>query len=726
MSQSATLETVSDTLSELSTEVKSSNAAQVRRQVLDWLSEHQYEAQYRRGYQLHCSDTCKWLLDHENYVRWFQSRSSFLWMHGQAGSGKTIATSYLIHHLASSQKFPDFVLGYFYYDASTIESLTPETFFGAILKQFCSELPELPTEVVDSYKRATNRSGTPKQPSLSELKFLLRTFLERQNSAVIVIDGIDESPDYAVVCDFLTSVVQSGQYPLRVFVSSRPEVDLRRRFKQFQQIPVPEFALEEDIGVYIKMRIATDPRLRRMSEKMKQYVELTLRTDSHGMSVTPYASQSALDKLRLTYSRFRWVQCQLDEIARLRTDAALKRALNQLPSSIEGSYSRILHNIAPEDITFAKRTLLWLAHTSTPLALPELAEAVVLEPGFNEVDPDSKLNDPNDILEICGSLVTFNTTSQTARLAHHSVREFLTERLDQRSEFWVPAQISHRVIAEACISYMLMEDFSAGPLFQADFTWTMSNYPLLRYAAQNWPFHVQMSGAEAELLPLISKLMTPHSTPKFLFWLQIVLFDSKHGYVNPSKDLEQARPLYYAASYGLTETVRHLVAVGADLNERAGRFGGTAMHAAVWRERPEILGILLDAQADWTIKDYNGATPAELAIWSGKKSIYKQFGNDQKIDNKLTALIEHVLDNRERALAMSAEEWEIAQQYPADAVDGPLRVMSEFFDKTGVQDKQSHDKITKSPAVILHFPSKPREEYASAREISGGQRFELD
>lgn len=283
MSQSASLEGVSDAISQLSADIKTSTSAQERTQVLDWLSEHQYEAQFRRSCQIHCSDTCKWLLDHPEFIHWSQCRSSLLWMHGQAGSGKTIATSYLINHLANEQESDGSLLGYFYYDASTIESLTPETFFGAILKQFCSGLHQLPDEVLSAYKRASCRFGTPKQASLGELQSLLLLLLERHNSAKIIIDGLDESRDYAVVSDFLTSTILSGRYALLVFVSSRPEMDLRRRFQQFRQLSVPELSVEEDISLYIKMRISTDPRLRRMSEKMKQYVEMTLRTDSHGM-----------------------------------------------------------------------------------------------------------------------------------------------------------------------------------------------------------------------------------------------------------------------------------------------------------------------------------------------------------------------------------------------------------------------------------------------------------
>ncbi|EXJ53452.1 uncharacterized protein A1O5_13320 [Cladophialophora psammophila CBS 110553] len=676
MNQSATLETVSETL----TEIKYNNAEQERRDIFHWLCEHHYEAQFERAYQLYCSNTCNWLLNDPAFLDWSKARSSLLWMHGQAGSGKTIATSYLIHHLMDT-KTADCLLAYFYYDASTIESLTSETFFGAIVKQFCSELSQLPDQLVDTYRRASSRLGSPKQPNLTELKLFLQLLLESTHSATIFIDGLDESPNYSVVCDFLTSIVSSGRYPLRVFISSRPEVHLRRYLVRFPDIPVPEEATEQDISVYIKMRIHTDPRLRRMSEKMKDLVELTLRTDSHGM--------------------FRWVQCQLDEMSRLRTDAALKQALNQLPPGIEDSYLRILDSIAREDISFATRTLLWLAHASTPLTLTELAEAVVLEPDFDELDPDSTLNDPSDVLEICRSLIAFNPVSQTVRIAHHSVREYLTGRLDQASEFYIPAQASHRTIADACIRYLLLEDFSAGPLFRADFMWTLSAFPLLRYAAQNWPFHVQMSGAETELLPLIRRLLTTHSNPKFLFWLQVVLFDSWHGYLHPNTDLEIARPLYYAASYGLAETVRSLAQAGADLDERAGRYGGTALHAAVWRKQPEIIDVLVEAGADPTMTDYNGVTPAELSLFSGTK-FYKNIYREKRAKGSLAPLVESVLRLREKELAVSTAM--TVQGFKSDQDDGPkpgvvtLRVINETLD-----DKHS---VSHNPAE-LYLPSIP-------------------
>lgn len=282
MNQVATLEDISGSISDLSLDIKSSQLAQQRRDILTWLSDHHYEAQYQRAYQLHCPDTSNWILNDRAFIDWSSARSSLLWMHGKVGTGKTVATSYLINHLIAKQS-GDSLLGYFYYDASTIESLTPETFFGAITKQFCSTLPQIPEKIVDSYERASDAFGNPKQPTLDQLKSFLHSLLDSHDSATIVVDGLDESPNYGAVCDFLTSTVSAGIQPLRVFVSSRPELDLRRRFNGFTEMRIREVAIEEDITKYIEMRIDTNPRLGRMSEHMKKYVKAMLRDDSNGM-----------------------------------------------------------------------------------------------------------------------------------------------------------------------------------------------------------------------------------------------------------------------------------------------------------------------------------------------------------------------------------------------------------------------------------------------------------
>jgi hypothetical protein len=282
ITQGDTLESIQNNLSELSTVIKTTLAASETCKILDWLCSHQYEAQYHRASQTHCASTCEWLLVDPALLDWWNARSSLLWMHGQVGTGKTIATTHLINHLMNTGS-TDNLLGYFYYDASSMESLTPDTFFGAIVRQFCASQDDIPSEIIDEFKMASARAGTPKAATLTRLQSFLLMLVRKHTSATIVIDGLDESPHYPAVCDFLTNTVTAGDIPLKVFIASRPEVDIRRRLEGFLELAMPETAIDRDISTYIKKRLDTEPRLRRMSTSTKMFVEKTLASESLGM-----------------------------------------------------------------------------------------------------------------------------------------------------------------------------------------------------------------------------------------------------------------------------------------------------------------------------------------------------------------------------------------------------------------------------------------------------------
>jgi hypothetical protein len=263
-------------------------------------------------------------------------------------------------------------------------------------------------------------------------------------------------------------------------------------------------------------------------------------------------------------------------------------------------------------VPFAYRALLWLTYALYPLKLSALAEAAVLEPNEMAIDDESRLSDPTDIVDICGMLASYNDLSDEVQLSHHSVREFLSSSC--KTPFSFPEKQSHRSIAECCISYLLNCDSQNGPLGSPHLLkLALTKYPLLSYAAVSWPTHVSSSEAEEALQPLILRLFSPEPKPSFFLWLQIVLYYSNHGFQIPmAQPFHAPTPLYYATSYGLYHTVKFLIASGVDVNVRAGRYGGTAFHAACWRQRPQILQLLVEAGADMSIRDYNGMTGSRL------------------------------------------------------------------------------------------------------------------
>lgn len=279
--------------------------------------------------------------------------------------------------------------------------------------------------------------------------------------------------------------------------------------------------------------------------------------------------------------------------------------------------------INESDVPFAYRALLWLTYALYPLRLNALAEAAILEPTTTTIDEDSRLSDPTEILDICGMLVFYNDLSDEVQLSHHSVREFLS--ISCKMPFSFPEKQSHRTIAECCILYLLNDDFRNGAIASPHLIeLALTQFPLLAYAALTWPTHVLRSDAEEALQPLILKLLTPKPTPHFYLWIQIILYHSVHGFEIPgAQPSHTPTPVYYASSYGLYHTVKSLIALGADLNIRAGQFGGTALHAACWRQYPHIVRLLLEAGVDATIQDSNGTTAFDLIRNSRFKDMAK-------------------------------------------------------------------------------------------------------
>src|SRR5947207_3760531 len=106
-----------------------------------------------------------------------------------------------------------------------------------------------------------------------------------------------------------------------------------------------------------------------------------------------------------SYHRFRWVDCQLDAIAKLRTIKAIRNVMNQLPRGLNETYENILIKVSADDTEIVRRILLWLAFAVLPMTLDEVHEAIAIEHDLDHLDEESRLSSPRDILSLCSSLL---------------------------------------------------------------------------------------------------------------------------------------------------------------------------------------------------------------------------------------------------------------------------------------------------------------------------------
>ena len=94
--------------------------------------------------------------------------------------------------------------------------------------------------------------------------------------------------------------------------------------------------------------------------------------------------------------------------------------------------------------------------------------------------------------------------------------------------------------------------------------------------------------------------------------------------INEKEPFNASTPLISAAVFGKTEIVKTLLDAGADTSLK-NNDGATALHTAAFFCRVEIVQLLMDAKADKTLVNNYGATPREIVVgpFTDVKPIYE-------------------------------------------------------------------------------------------------------
>ena len=127
---------------------------------------------------------------------------------------------------------------------------------------------------------------------------------------------------------------------------------------------------------------------------------------------------------QLLFSRFRWVQCQLSSLERCVTARQVREVLNNLPRNLHETYERILLRISEDEREgkIARCALDWLVVALGPLQLSQIMEALAIDPVRRILDRASGPVHGAALLDVLGSLVTYNEMTDIVVLSHFSVK----------------------------------------------------------------------------------------------------------------------------------------------------------------------------------------------------------------------------------------------------------------------------------------------------------------
>jgi ankyrin repeat protein len=326
--------------------------------------------------------------------------------------------------------------------------------------------------------------------------------------------------------------------------------------------------------------------------------------------------------------RFRWVFCQL-EILRHCFPTDVRHILKELPESLDETYGRILKQIHKSNRQHAFRLLQCLTVAIRPLRVEELAEVLALDlrkGAMPKLNADWRWEDQEEaVLSACSSLVAIITDngSRVVQFSHFSVKEFLTsDRLassfKEMSQFHIPIEPSHVILAKACFSVLLRLD----DLTDKD---SVKNIPLFPYANAHWVGHAQIGNVELQIKDALDHFVDM-DRPHFSAWVRVKggpHFLKVSAFEQPRTTSPSSAPLYLAAMSGLRHLVERLIIQHPQLVNLLGGQYGTPLHASVLGRQIEVSRLLLVHGADVNARSTDQSTPLHLAARIGQLEVVR-------------------------------------------------------------------------------------------------------
>lgn len=204
-----------------------------------------------------------------------------------------------------------------------------------------------------------------------------------------------------------------------------------------------------------------------------------------------------------------------------------------------------------------------------------------MEDDSTTINENLRLLQDVDLLEICSSLISYDSEKQYIVLAHSSVWVYLTSekiRDSDSREFFLDGSWADTILTRKCLRYLCSPAFSTGYcILEEELFDRWRDWPLLEYCAESWPTHARyvedLSHIDYRTKNLLFRFFDTAQNSRggnFGAWVQSFM-----PFAN--LNIENSTPLYYAFRFGLNSVVKMILAVQGNksLEVRGGRRGST-------------------------------------------------------------------------------------------------------------------------------------------------------
>ncbi|PGH13486.1 hypothetical protein AJ79_03616 [Helicocarpus griseus UAMH5409] len=572
----------------------------LRQNVDKWLSATDLSSKHAIAKSKRQGNTALWFVESDSFLEWKSSTTSFCWLHGILGSGKTVMSSVIIEHirhlcLSNSAS----ALAYFYFDYNDPDRTTPESMIRSLIRQLLNQRPDMPKDLRNLYEMFKEGDVGPEIGKLVEV---LQGIIKDMNEVYFVLDALDECSDVSGLLDIASRLLHCTSKKIH-------------SWSRAGKLRALKMALRLFLGMCKRSQWIRFKRFR-------GYPDIQKSIESHTM-----------DKAD---GMFQWAVSWLEMLRNCATIQSLQEALTSPPESLHVIYERILYDLDRDWGDYAPKILHWLVFAARPLTITELAETFTINVDSNpQFDDRRRVLLPREMLNMCSSLVVLDVDEdgdEILRLAHLSVKEFILCNYPFQgplARYHISQPAGNAKLAEICLAYSL--HFCKESTLDER---TISQFPLSIYASSYWTHHIQLAGNLTDSLRTMTTSILSPGTDTFYNWVRLfdpepspstikrfgrrkesihsplyymalcgaanvveLLLDDGAEVDYTRDNAKYGTPLQAASTFGYLQVVKQLLSRGADVNLVSGSHG-TALNAAMSYGHVDVAQFLLDSGAD--------------------------------------------------------------------------------------------------------------------------------
>ncbi|KAL7926757.1 hypothetical protein ACQKWADRAFT_318066 [Trichoderma austrokoningii] len=592
--------------------------------IINWLSPLSFRARHVSILASVQPGTGAWLLKHEIFRRWIDSKARTLWCPGIPGAGKTRLSSLVINHLEKEPPQAHSFCSYIYCDYRQRGSHSNAALLSSILQQVLqSSAQALPSEVATLYSQHQKYST---RPTLTQITDVLGKMVSTFESFHVIIDALDECAESSEeALRFVTAVSSLGS-SVKIMCTSRSS----RRFDAYfsDALTIKISAHSDDISTYLDACM----RERRIFSKHVRK-DPTLKDDIIKTIVQKSKGMFLLAKLHI------------DSLSKTLGGRQVRAALASLPETLDAMYADAYERMAnqeTESAEMAEAVLFWVICSRRDLTVRDLQQVYATqELSDGELLAELDLPDDDLLIEACGGLITVDAESQIVRLVHYTAQQFFEKHhklLVERARL---------TLARISLKYLTLPNFSSGAcITDDDMSFRLEQNQFLEYAAKYWGVEIAQIDS-AEIIPKLDNLISSSTaleaanqawslkTDRCTNWSQdfhrnvpalvmVSAFDaqdilrymiSSKGHAVDGRGDDGETALMRSAAFGHANNVQVLLELGAEVDAQD-HADETALQRAARCGHEDVISVLLEKGADVNLKASGDWTALMSAVSS--------------------------------------------------------------------------------------------------------------